>query len=360
LKYDSTQSININSINWNNDLLKSTYSTCFQAAEFLTSDLEDITPVFIYIVNENDEIVGQLGLRIIDTTVMYSSPLFKRYSKIISNITKRITWVHGPIIHSKNIEERKNILTKILKEVDEVAKKYDVVYIEGHTSPSDFLIDENYQKIFRNNGYVKFDFRTFLADLSGTMEELWSNVSKKARGDVNRAKRREIQAKVLKTNAEIDDFVNLNMEWAKTKGLTITNPEKQKEIFWKNHKSGIEKFFLAYKEKKLISGLRVGCFNNIAYTNFVINSYDDSTNLGGTLLTWYALEWAKNNNFRMYDFSGANKYTSRKSMLAYKEKWGGKETPYYVFRKIRKNFSYKLYSFVFNLLQKYYLRRSKK
>ena len=241
-----------------------------------------------------------------------------------------------------------------------MAKKYDVVYIEGHTSPSDFLIDENYQKIFRNNGYVKFDFRTFLADLSGTMEELWSNVSKKARGDVNRAKRREIQAKVLKTNAEIDDFVNLNMEWAKTKGLTITNPEKQKEIFWKNHKSGIEKFFLAYKEKKLISGLRVGCFNNIAYTNFVINSYDDSTNLGGTLLTWYALEWAKNNNFRMYDFSGANKYTSRKSMLAYKEKWGGKETPYYVFRKIRKNFSYKLYSFMFNLLQKYYLRRSKK
>ena len=100
MKYDSTQSININSINWNNDLLKSTYSTCFQAAEFLTSDLEDITPVFIYIVNENDEIVGQLGLRIIDTTVMYSSPLFKRYSKIISNITKRITWVHGPIIHS--------------------------------------------------------------------------------------------------------------------------------------------------------------------------------------------------------------------------------------------------------------------
>ena len=78
------------------------------------------------------------------------------------------------------------------------------------------------------------------------------------------------------------------------------------------------------------------------------------------MFTWYALELSKNNNFRMYDFSGANKYTRRKSMLAYKEKWGGKETPYYVFRKIRKNFSYKLYSFMFNLLQKYYLRRSKK
>ena len=147
------------------------------------------------------------------------------------------------------------------------------------------------------------------------------------------------------------------MEWAKTKGLTITNPEKQKEIFWKNHKSGIEKFFLAYKEKKLISGLRVGCFNNIAHTNFVINSYDSHTNLGGPLLTWYAVEWAKNNNFRTYDFSGGG---VAESLLAYKKKRGGKETPYYIFRKIRKHSSYKLYSSVFNLIQKYHFLRSKK
>ena len=357
MKYSSTQSTNVNSINWNNSLLKSTYSTSYQTAEYLTSDLESITPIFIHVVNTNDEIVGQLGLRIIDTTVMYASPIFKRFSGTISNITKRIIWVYGPIIHSENIEERKNILTKILKEVDEVAKKYDVVYIEGHTSPSDFLIDENYQKIFSNNGYVKFDFRTFLADLSDTMEELWSNVSKKARGDVNRAKRREVQAKVLETIEEINDFVNLNKEWAKAKDLTITNPEKQKEIFWKNHKSGIDKIFLAYKERKLIAGLRLGCFNKTAHTNFVISSYDIESNLGGTLLTWYAVEWAKTNNFGIYDFSGCRVAAS---LLSYKKKWGGKETPYYIFRKIRKHSSYKLYSSVFNLIQKYHFLRSKK
>ena len=108
-------------------------------------------------------------------------------------------WVHGPIIHSKNIEERKNILTEILKEVNRVAEKYDVVYIEGQTSPCDFFVDEDYQKIFSDNGYTKFDSRSFLADLNLTSDELWANVSKKARGDVNRAKRREIQTKVLET-----------------------------------------------------------------------------------------------------------------------------------------------------------------
>ena len=357
MKYSSRHSTDVDSVRWNNDLLKSTYSTSYQTAEYLTSDLENITPIFIHVTNANDEIVGQVGIRIIDSTVMYASSLFKRYSKIISNIAKRMIWVHGPIIHSKNIEERKNILTEILKEVYRVAEKYDVVYIEGQTSPSDFLVDEGYQKIFSDNGYAKFDSRSFLADLNLTSDELWANVSKKARGDVNRAKRREIQTKVLETTEEINDFVNLNEEWAKAKDLTITNPEKQKEIFWKNHKSGIEKILLAYKESKLIAGLVLGCFNKIVHTNFVISSYDIETNLGGTLLTWYAVEWAKTNNFGTYDFSGGRVAAS---LLSYKKKWGGKETPYYIFRKIRKHSSYKLYLSVFNLIQKYHFLRSKK
>ena len=122
---------------------------------------------------------------------------------------------------------------------------------------------------------------------------------------------------------EIDDFINLNKEWAKTKGLIITDPEKEKEMLWKNHKNGIEKIFLAYKEKKLISGLRIGVFNKIAYTNFVINSYKDPTNLGCTLLTWNALEWAKNNDYHIFDFSGGP-LDGVDSLLAYKKKMGWK------------------------------------
>jgi len=357
LKYNSKHSTNVDSTNWNNDLLKSAYSTSYQTAEYLTSDLENIIPIFIHVVNANNEIVGQLGIRIIDSTVMYSSPLFKRYSKIISKIAKRMIWVHGPIIHSNNIDERKNILTEILKEVNQVSEKYDVVYIEGQTSPCDFLIDEDYQKIFSDNGYTKSNSRSFLANLNLTSDELWSNVSKKARGDVNRAKRREIQTKVLESRDEINDFVSLNKEWAKAKDLTITNPEKQKEIFWKNHKSGVEKILLAYKESKLVAGLGLGCFNKIVHTNFVISSYNIETNLGGTLLTWHAVEWAKTNNFEIYDFSGGG---VAESLLSYKKKWGGKETPYYIFRKIRKHSSYKLYSAVFNVIQKYHFLRTKK
>ena len=90
MKYSSRHSTDVDSVRWNNDLLKSTYSTSYQTVEYLTSNLENITPIFIHVTNTNDEIVGQVGIRIIDSTVMYASSLFKRYSKIISNIAKRI------------------------------------------------------------------------------------------------------------------------------------------------------------------------------------------------------------------------------------------------------------------------------
>ncbi len=58
------------------------------------------------------------------------------------------------------------------------------------------------------------------------------------------------------------------------------------------------------------------------YTHFVLSSYSESTNLGGTLLTWYALEWAKNSGMKMYDFSGGSKSSTKNnnnSLVFYKK-----------------------------------------
>ena len=38
---------------WNNNLKKSNYSTFFQTAEFQNSNLEDIIPIFINIIDKN-------------------------------------------------------------------------------------------------------------------------------------------------------------------------------------------------------------------------------------------------------------------------------------------------------------------
>lgn len=358
-EYNFKISLNVGE-EWNNYLLKSKYSTFFQTSEYFTSNSKDHFPIYIHVLDNDEKIVGQLTIRIINTTVLYSSPIFKKIAKIVSNITKRGIWVYGPIIHTDDKNSRLKILQQILIAVDKIAEQYDLVHIEGHTPPLDYLIDDDYTKLFEMNGYEKYDHITFVMDLSSTIDEIWSRVSKKTKGDVNRAQRRKIVTKTIESYDELKQYLLLNQEWARSKGLVITDPFKEIEKMWLNHKSGLEKFFLAYNDDKLISGVRVGCFNGIGYTNFVINSYSDSTNLGGTLLTWYILEWAKKSGMKLYDFSGGSKATSsvtnqeQNSLMFYKSKWGGKEVPYFGFVKPRKKLSYMLYRVMFNIVRKYH------
>jgi hypothetical protein len=358
----------IDSSQWDKDLMKSKSSTFFQTTEYLIPPQgADYLAVFVYVLDENGEVVGQLGMRIIRTTVMFASPFFKRLVKIISKVSNRGVWLYGPIIHSSDKNFRIEILRTIIKAVDEILEKYDLVYFEGYTTPTDLLVDEIYNQEFLSNGYVIQNMVTFMADLSKSIEEIWQKVSKKARGDVNRAKRRDITVREVDNYNDLKEYVLLSQQWAKTKGLQITNPLEEIDRLWNNHKEGIEKFFLAYQDGKIISGLRVSCFNGIAITHSVVSAYSQQTSLGGTLLTWSAVEATKTSGLRVYDFTGRTRRNptteeqkTQDSLFFYKQKWGGDEFDYYRLTKVRKKFSYKLYGFLFGIARTYHGIKMKK
>lgn len=342
----------VDPVKWNNDLLKSDCATFLQTSEYLKSTSDKYYPVFIYVFDENHTVVGQLGLHVVKTATLYASSILLKLLKTISNITKRGVWLYGPVIHTNDAQQRQKILEVIVKAIDEVLDKHNLVFIYGYSPPYDLHVNQEYVREFGKNNYQVTEYVTFLADLSKSIDEIWQGVNKKARGDVNRAKRRDITVKELDTYDELKQYLLLHQSWAKTKGLQIADPFEEIEKIWNNHNSGLEKFFLAYKDSELISGLRITCFNGIAYTHFVINSYSEHTNLGGTLLTWSAIEWAKKSGIRYYDFSGGTKSqddskpNADNTLIRYKKKWGGNETTYFKFLKIRKKYAYTIYKFL--------------
>lgn len=343
-------------LNWNLYLSKNKSGNFFQSSNYLTSDSNKIFPIFIYIFDELDNVVAQLGISIIKTTVLYSSTLFQNALKLISSLTKRGIWLFGPVIFSDIKKEKLEILQQIMVAIDFVCKKYNLVFIEGYTSPYEKLLDEEYVQLFTKNGYVVSDQVTYMSDLRRSLDEIWNDISKKTRGDVNRAERRGIIAKEIQTIDELKQFLLLHQTWAKTKGLEISDPFQDLEKLWNNLKLGVEKFFLAYQCEELISGLRISCFNGIAYTHFVVNSYAESTNLGGSLLTWVAIKWAKNTGLRLYDFSGGDKSNTKtpNSLLFYKKKWGGQEYFHYNVIKKQKKIHFILYRLLFSLVRFYH------
>jgi hypothetical protein len=370
----------VDTVKWNNDLIKSEFANFFESAEYLTSESnKDRFPIFIYIFDESGVAVGQLGLMVVQRVAIDVSPFFRRFSGIASKISARGDCTCGPIIHTTNKTDRMEILQNIIKALDLIAQKYDLVYVDCRTSHLDNIIDEDYKLEFKKNDYSITECVTFIDDLTRKIEEIWKDVSKKARGDVNRAKRRNIIIKELKSYEDLKEFLLLFQKWNESIGSEIKDPFQNIEKLWNLHKSGIKKFFLAYQNDRLISALSIGCFNKTAYTDFVINSYEADTNLGGTLLTWHALEWAKNAGFRIYDFTGGPYVKSsntkkledddnlqdaknetksfrqsaginKAGLLFYKKKWGGNPYYYFQFLKIRKIYTYKLYRMLLPLL----------
>ena len=338
---------------WNQNLLKSAHASFFHSAEYLNSTSKELFPLYVSILDENQNVVAQLKMIIIKSSVLYSNQLLDLFFKSLQKLSRRGIWRDGPIIHSNNKEDRIKILQTIIEANDEIFKKYNLVFLEGYISPYDKMVDNDYIQKFVNHKYTLSFSYTYIIDMLKPIDEIWKNVARKARGDVNRAKRRNLIVKKINTFDDLKQYLLLHSTWVKTKGLELSDPFRDIEELWKNHKKGMEQFFLAYKDDKLISAVRIVCFNGIAYAHFVVSSDSESTNLGGSYLTWYTIEWAKNNGFKLYDFSGGNKSSAEHSAVFYKKKWGGSEYTHYNLVKIKKKYHYKIYKLLFILFRSY-------
>ena len=357
--------VEVNSNDWNSDLKKSNYSTYLQTTENLKISSNGNTfPIFISILDEKDVVVGQLGMLIIKTSVQYGGALFQKLSKISSRISTRGVWLYGPTIHTENKMEKKEILRMILKANNEIIKKYNLVFIEGYSAPLDVSLCDEEIKEYEKYGYNTKKFVAFLTDLKKPIEEIWKNVQQYAKKNVNRAAKRGVTIKELKTFEDSKQAISLFQKWGKTKGLIISDPEQQLKKFWDRQNSGFEKTFLAFKEEQLVSSITISHFNNIVVPIQVLNSYSSiARNLGGPALTWYAIKWSKEFKFGIYDITGGpllpeNEQVNDKkrpfSLIHYKKKWGGKQYIHYHFIKINKKSSYMIYKKLFKILKWYH------
>ena len=363
--YKTKISTEINSNDWNSELKKSNYSTYLQTVEYLNINSNENTfPIFISVLDEKNAVVGQLGLLIIKTSVQYGGAIFQKLSKIISGVSTRGIWQYGPTIHTENKMEKKEILRMILKANNEIIKKYNLVFIEGYSAPLDVSLCDEEIKEYEKYGYNTKKFVAFLTDLKKPIEEIWKNVQQYAKKNVNRAAKRGVTVKELKTFEDSKQAISLFQKWGKTKGLIISDPEQQLKKFWDRQNSGFEKTFLAFKEEQLVSSITISHFNNIVVPIQVLNSYSSiARNLGGPALTWYAIKWSKEFKFGIYDITGGpllpeNEQVNDKkrpfSLIHYKKKWGGKQYIHYHFIKINKKYSYMIYKKLFKILKWYH------
>jgi peptidoglycan pentaglycine glycine transferase (the first glycine) len=339
---------------WNNQLKESLASSFFQTYEYLQCESSSKNfPMFIYIFDEKNEIKAQLGVIVRQSISIYSSSILRKCFSNFSSLSRKISWAGGPILYEENNIKRLKIIQELIKALEEISQSFNIAIIDGYTPPYDFLVN-NYLNTLTEENYNIQKFFTFITELDINIDQIWNKIYKNTSRDILRAEKREIKIKELETIEELEQYFNLNSKWAKTKGIESSLDIEYKKSYWKYYQSKKEKIFLAYEGDELVTGHRLGCFNGIIYSHLVTNSYLKPTSLGGPLLTWHAIKWAKESGYKKYDFSGGetpplDKSQNQKyekqwgSLLKYKSRWGGNEFPYYHIFKINRKTSYKLF-----------------
>ena len=97
-----------------------------------------------------------------------------------------------------------------------------------------------------------------------------------------------------------------------------------------------KKNFIVKSEGKPISIITNLLFNGNVSQIAVANSSVRS-NYAGSFLTWNAIRWATENNYRTYDVGGANPFPSSKKeqgINLFKSKWASKKVDYFICTKV--------------------------
>jgi len=258
----------------------------------------------------------------------------------------------GPIIKDDLDNARKieisTMLFKLFRDV--CVKEFKIKNIFFKFEPN--FIPENIKQIKKVHDFQPS--KTLILDLSKSEEELLKEMHEKTRYNIRLAEKKGIQ--IIKTNKEkqhIEEFLNLIEKTSKR-----DNFKSHKHNYYEKMLEASDKnidLWIAKKDEKVIcANIVINFGDTVTYLHGA--SSDEYKNLMAPhLLQWSQIRWAKENNYKYYDFWGIAKTDNKKDawygFTRFKKGFGGFEFEYTgTFDVVYDNKIYSLYNFFKKIL----------
>ena len=323
----------VNENEWNNSLNKNSSSMIYQTTKWqeLYQTVYDSKPIFITVRDQLKNIVGQLACLI-------HKEVFWQHANIISKVLGKklklgtvLWWYHGPIIHDN--KNQKQILEIILKSLDDVVVKNNVVMVRGISSP---LEQQDFNQEFIKFGYKIEPRLTFVIDLTQDIDKLYNSLKKDTRYYIRKSEKEDFEFIIANEKNVFDKFQELKNITRKLNDKKIFNNSKLFDMHWEIlRNSGFEDLLVARKNSEIEGIILTLNFNGNLIQHALANS--PKFDLVGTFLTWNTIKWAKQMNYSTFDFAGVDpepKTAKEKGIYFYAEKFGGEKIHYSVYSKI--------------------------
>lgn len=220
----------------------------------------------------------------------------------------------GPIIKNNLEDDQKIEISKNL------FKQFRDICVQEFKIKNIFF---RFEPMFQPDGIKQIkkikDFqpsRTLILDLSKTESELLKEMHEKTRYNIRLAEKKGV--KIIKTNKEkesIEDFLNLIEKTSKRDNFKSHSKDYYEKML-KSSDSNIDLWIAKKDDKILCANIIINFGDTVTYVHGA--SSDEHKNLMAPhLLQWSQILWAKENNYKYYDFWGISKTDDKN------DKWFG-------------------------------------
>lgn len=287
--------------------------------------LEKAKPYFITVKAKDGEIYG--------LCLMVKRPSKKQGR--LKNLLWYLECIDGPVI----LEDiyAKEVTEILLKNILKLANLLTLNVTISPSHNSKHVLNEELASIYRRLGFSAGKWGTYLVNLTKSEDESFSNLKHSARKCIKKCRKMDVKVEKIKN---IEEFRDIYWDsYAKFEEEFKRPVRPFSPITWEENKDNLYHYFVAGdSDNRILAVLGMYVFNGVATeiaSSMSRHAYEMKIP-AQDLLHWEMMLEAKRLGCSIFDLAGVNpdpKDSKEAGIRCFKEKWGGKYTEYYIYKK---------------------------
>jgi len=224
----------------------------------------------------------------------------------------------GPLISSSSDE---HVVAELIEKYDAIACNASL-YTEIRN-----MYDT--QGLFNHIGhYSKIDHLNFLINLNQSEDDLWNQIHRSTRRNINQAEKAGIRVEEITDRDQIPIFYSLLEDTYKNVKVPFADISLFESAFRQLVPKGLAKFFLTAHKDEYISANALLLFKDRIYDWYLGASVNERSYHPNAFLVWHILKWGIKNHYSIFDFGGAGNPNKPYGPREFKRRFGGEPVNY--------------------------------
>lgn len=295
---------------WNDFVNLHPFGNIYQTMEMykVYKNTKNYYPLKLCAVNENTN----------EIEVVLSAAVIQEINGFLGKFSTHSVVQGGPLVSNNSIA---TTLTELITKYDKLVEK-KTLFTEIRN-----LYDVS--QLFNNIVHYKHEEHlNFLINLNQSEKELWQQIHKPRRKNINRAIKKGIIIEEMTSKKMLLIFYKLLQETYNNAKIPLADITLFESAFEQLMQKNMVKFFLATHKDTYIGARAILMYKNVIYDWYAGASKEALSLYPNDYLVWHILKWGVENNYTLFDFGGAGKPDVKYGPREFKRRFGGKLVNY--------------------------------